>query len=108
MLLLTTHSLPASWEDSDFPVLLETIHAVRPGSQQGCHSNGISPQIRRRQSWLHVCAGQKVLCVCLQRGQYGVVCVFASTLCKYDLSKGDLFILSLAMVRRVCTGVFIL
>ena len=28
--------------------------------------------------------------------------VFASTLCKYDLRNGDLFVLSWAMVRRVC------
>ena len=28
----------------------------------------------------------------------------ASTLCKYDLRKGDLFVLSLAMVRRVRRG----
>ena len=27
----------------------------------------------------------------LQRGQYGEVCVFASTLCRYDLRNGDLF-----------------
>ena len=28
----------------------------------------------------------------------------ASTLCKYDLRKGDLFVLSCAMVRRVRRG----
>ena len=28
-------------------------------------------------------------------------CVLASTLCKYDLRKGDLFVLSWARVRRV-------
>ena len=32
--------------------------------------------------------------VVLQRGQYGEVGMFASTLCKYDLMKGDLFVLS--------------
>ena len=30
--------------------------------------------------------------------------VLASTLCKYDLRKGDLFVLSWAMVRRVRRG----
>ena len=30
--------------------------------------------------------------------------VLASTLCKYDLRKGDLFVLSWAMVRRVTRG----
>ena len=30
----------------------------------------------------------------LQRGHSGDGCVLASTLCKYDLRKGDLFVLS--------------
>ena len=37
----------------------------------------------------------------LQRGHSGDRCDLASTLCKYDLRKGDLFVLSWAMVRRV-------
>ena len=37
----------------------------------------------------------------LQRGHRGVGCVLASTLCKYDLGKGDLFVLSWARVPRV-------
>ena len=38
----------------------------------------------------------------LQRGHSGDVCVFASTfLCKYDLRKRGLFVLSWARVRRV-------
>ena len=40
----------------------------------------------------------------LQRGHSGDGCVLASTLCKYDLRKGDLFVLSWAMVRRVRRG----
>ena len=40
----------------------------------------------------------------LQRGHSGNGCVLASTLCKYDLRKGDLFVLSLAKVRRVRRG----
>ena len=44
-------------------------------------------------------------CVCmLQRGHSGDGCVLASTLCKYDLRKGDLFVLSWARVRRVRQG----
>ena len=31
-------------------------------------------------------------------------CVLVSTLCKYDLRKGDLFVLSWARVRRVRRG----
>ena len=32
------------------------------------------------------------------------MCVLASNLCKYDLRKGDLFVLSWARVRRVRRG----
>ena len=50
----------------------------------------------------------KRLCVScvwmLQRGYSGDGCVLASTLCKYDLRKGDLFVLSWARVRRVRRG----
>ena len=37
----------------------------------------------------------------LQRGHSGDGCVLVSTLCTYDLVKGDLFVLSWARVRRV-------
>ena len=37
----------------------------------------------------------------LQRGHSGDGCDLASTLCEYDLRKGDLFLLSRARVRRV-------
>ena len=40
----------------------------------------------------------------LQRGNRGDGCDLASTLCKYDLKKGDLFVLSWARVRRVRRG----
>ena len=40
----------------------------------------------------------------LQRGHSDDGCVLASTLCKYDLRKGDLFVLSWARVRRVRRG----
>ena len=40
------------------------------------------------------------VCV-LQRGHSGDGCDLASTLCKYELKKGDLFVLSLSRVRRV-------
>ena len=42
-----------------------------------------------------------VSCSCmLQRGQSGVVWFVTSTLCRYDVRKGDLFVLSCAKVRR--------
>ena len=37
----------------------------------------------------------------LQRGHSGDGCVLASTLCKHDLRKGNLFVLSWARVRGV-------
>ena len=37
----------------------------------------------------------------LQRGNSGDGCDLASILCKYDLRKGDLFVLRWARVRRV-------
>ena len=40
----------------------------------------------------------------LQRVHSGDGCVLASTLCKYDLRKGYLFVLSWARVRRVRRG----
>ena len=36
----------------------------------------------------------------LQRGHSGYGCDLASTLCMYDLRKGDLFVLSWRRVRR--------
>ena len=40
----------------------------------------------------------------LQRGHCGDGCDLASTLCKYDLRKSDLFVLSWTRVRRVRRG----
>ena len=34
------------------------------------------------------------VCGCYRRGHFGDGCVLGSTLCKYDLRKGDLFVLS--------------
>ena len=40
----------------------------------------------------------------LQRGHSGDGCVLASTLCKYDLRKGNLFVQIWARVRQVRRG----
>ena len=46
-------------------------------------------------------AVEEMSCVwMLQRGHSGDGCVLVSTLCKYDLRKGGLFVLSWARVRR--------
>ena len=44
------------------------------------------------------------MCRVLQRGHSGDGCDLASTLCKYDLRKGDLFVPSWARVQRVRRG----
>ena len=41
----------------------------------------------------------------LQRGHSGNGCVLASTLCKYNLRKGDVFVLSWTRVGRVRRGI---
>ena len=41
----------------------------------------------------------------LQRGNSGDGCDLASTLCKYDLRKGDLVVLSWATVRQMSRGI---
>ena len=43
----------------------------------------------------------------LQRGHSGDGCDLKSTLCRYDLMKGDLFILSWARVRHVRQGKYL-
>ena len=44
------------------------------------------------------------VCWCCGWGHNGDGCVLASTLCKYDLRKGDLFVLSWSRVRQVRRG----
>ena len=50
-----------------------------------------------------MCVVEEMVCVVcvLQRGNSGDGCDLASTLCMYDLRKGDLFVLSWERVRRV-------
>ena len=73
--------------------LWSTSQLLRPAGQQCSYSGGICRQIH---GW------QCVLCMwALQRGHSGDGCALALTLCKYDLRKCDLFVLSWARVRRV-------
>ena len=44
------------------------------------------------------------VCVSVTEGHSGDGCDLSSTLCKYDLRKGDLFVPSWAWVRRVRRG----
>ena len=58
--------------------------------------------------WAYVAAVEEMVCVScvwvLQRGNSGDGCDLASTLCKYDLRKGDLFVLSWARVALMYGG----
>ena len=57
----------------------------------------VCPQIQGSQCGAYVGAVEEMMCVwMLQRGHSGDGCVMASTFCKYDLRKGDLFVLSWA------------
>ena len=108
LLLLSTHSLdPCVWGESDHP-------AFRQPASLSFHlaSSSITPEASVHKSmgdsvvrmWVQL----KRWCVScvweLQRGHSGDGCDLASTLCKYDLSKGVLFVLSWARVRRVRRG----
>ena len=82
------------------------IPACGPPASFSVHlaSNAVTP------AGMSTTPGVTMWCVCglcvrvLQRGHSGDGCVLASTLCKYDLRKGDLFVLSWARVRRVRRG----
>ena len=90
---VSTHSLdPYLWGQSDHP-------AFGPPASLSPHlaSSSIIPARS-----VHKSRGDSVVRMCvqlkrwwvLQRGHSGDGCVLASTLCKYDLRKGDLFVLS--------------
>ena len=42
-----------------------------------------------------------VMCVGVAEGHSGAGCDWVSTLCKYDLRKGDLYVLGWGSIRRV-------
>ena len=49
-------------------------------------------------------AVEEMVCVGVAEGHSGDGCDLALTLCRYDVRKGDLFVLSWARVRRVRWG----
>ena len=66
------------------------------------------PQIQGRQCGAYVGAVEEMMCVvCVDVTRGGIVVMdvfWRRLLCKYDLRKGDLFVLSWARVRRVRRG----
>ena len=66
--------------------LWSTSQLIRPSGQQFSHSGGVCPQI------LYVGAVEEMMCVVyvsVTEGHSGDGYDLASTLCKYDLWKGD-------------------
>ena len=107
VVVVSTHSLdPCLWVgESDHP-------AFGPPVSLSLHlaSSSITPagsvHKSRGYSVMRMWVKLKRWCVCwvLQRGHSGDGCDLVSSLCKYDLRKGDLFVLSWASVRRVRRG----
>ena len=67
-------------------------------------SSGACPQIQRRQCGAYVGAVEEIVCVMcvgVAEGHSGAGCDLVSTLGKYDLRKGYLYVLSWGRVRRV-------
>ena len=94
------------WGESDHP-------AFDPPASLSLHlaSSSITPAGYVHKSrgdsvvrmWVQLKEMVCVVCV-LHMGHTSDGCDLASTLCKYDLRKGDLFVLSWARVRRVRRG----
>ena len=82
-----------------------TNQHISPSGQQLHH--WVCPQIQGWQCGAYVGAVEEmvcVVCVGVAEGHSGDGCDLASTLCKYDLRKGDLFVLIWARVRRLRRG----
>ena len=81
-----------------------TSQRIYPSGHQLHHSSGVCPQIQMRQCGAYVGAVEEIVCVMcvgVAEGHSGAVCYLVSTLCKYDLRKGYLYVLSWGRVRRV-------
>ena len=88
--------------ESDHPAFWSIRQHISPSGQQLHHSSEVCPQIRGDsvvRMWVQL--KRCVSCV-LQRGHNGDGCDLASTLCKYDLRKGDLYVLSSELLK--CGG----
>ena len=81
--------------------------SVHPSGQQCSHPGRICPQIQGSQCGMYVGEVEEmmfVVYVSVTEGHSGDRYDLASPLCKYDLRKGDLFVLSWARMRRVRQG----
>ena len=87
--------LPACGPPSSFSVHLDSRSLTPAGSVHKSRGDSVVRMWVKLKRWCVSCVWV------LQRGNSGDGCVLASTLCKYTLRKGDLFVLSWARVRRV-------
>ena len=102
LLLLSTHSLdPYLWGESDHPASgppaslslhLASSFITRAGSVHKSRGDSVVRMWVQLKRWCVPCVWV------LQREYSGDGCNLASTLCKYDFRKGDLFVLSWARV----------
>ena len=85
MLFDSTHSFdPCVWGESDHPAFVSPDNLFLHLTSRGNSVVGMWMQLKR---WC-------VSCGWVLQMNSGVGCDVASTLCKYDLKKGDLFLLS--------------
>ena len=94
VVVVSTHSIdPCLWGESEHPAYLSIWPASSITPAGSVHKSRGDSVVRM---WVQL----KRWCVScmwvLQRGHSGDGCHLASTLCKYDLRKGDLFVLSWA------------
>ena len=90
--------VPACGPPASFSVHLASSAVTPAGSVHKSRGDNVVRMWVQLRRWCVSCVWM------LQRGHSGDGCVLASTLCKYDLRKGDLFVLSWARVRRVRRG----
>ena len=105
---MSTHSLdPCLWWESDHPAfgppasffLHMASSSITPaGSVHKSRGDSVVPMWVQLKRWCVSCVWV------LHRGHSGDGCDLSSTLCKYDLRMGDLFVLGWARVRRVRRG----
>ena len=93
---VSTHSFdPCLWGESDHPTSVPppsiSLHLASINPAGSVHKSRRDSVVRM---WMQL-KRWYVSCVwVLQRGNSGDGCYLASTLCKYDLRKGDFFVLS--------------
>ena len=80
--------LPACGPPASFSVHLASSAVTPAGSVHKTRGDSVVRMWVQLKRWCVSCVWM------LQRGHSGDGCVLASTLCKYDLRKGDLFVLS--------------